>query len=168
MKIGFQFNLNGTNYIVCDIKKIEDKSYANICTDNNNPDYKIMEIIEDKNKIKLLEVKDEILLSKLITLFIKNEKGDTKMPEKYLPIGTVVMLKDGQKRIMITGFVCKENENEKIYDYCGCLFPEGVISPDKNLLFNHSQIVKIYHMGLNDEEEINFKEKLKEALKTQI
>ena len=168
MKIGFQFNLNGTNYIVCDIKKIENKTYANVCADKKNPDYKIMEIIKEENKIKLSEVKDKNLLSKLITLFINDEKGDTHMKEKYLPVGTVVMLKGGQKRVMITGFVCKENESNKIYDYCGCLFPEGFISPDKNLLFNHNQIEKIYHMGLNDEEEMKFKTKLKAALKTQI
>lgn len=41
--------------------------------------------------------------------------------KKYLPIGTVVMLKGGKKRIMITGFCCvNEEKNNKIYDYCGC------------------------------------------------
>ena len=34
---------------------------------------------------------------------------------KYLPIGTVVMLKGGKKRVMITGFCSMPNEeNNKI------------------------------------------------------
>ena len=85
--------------------------------------------------------------------------------DKYLPIGTVVMLKGGSKRIMITGFCCSDNKDTtKIYDYSGCLYPEGTISSDKVLLFYHNQIDKIYHLGLVDEEEKEFKSKLKEFL----
>ena len=85
--------------------------------------------------------------------------------QKYLPIGTVVMLKGGKKRLMITGFCVIANENnQKVYDYCGCVFPEGVIKPDRSFLFDHSQIEKIYHLGLNDDEEKDFKNKLNELL----
>ena len=36
---------------------------------------------------------------------------------KYLPIGTVVMLKGGTKRVMITGFcVMQESDKEKVWD----------------------------------------------------
>ena len=83
--------------------------------------------------------------------------------EKYLPVGTVVMLKEGKKRVMITGFCCtgdgKENTN-KIFDYTGCLYPEGFISSKKFLLFDHEQIDKIYFVGYKDDEEVKFKEKL--------
>lgn len=82
--------------------------------------------------------------------------------EKYLPIGTVVMLKGGTKRAMITGFASRtEKEPNKVFDYTGCLYPEGVISTNQVLLFDHNQIEKIYHIGLIDEEEKQFKEKLK-------
>ena len=85
--------------------------------------------------------------------------------EKYLPIGTVVMLKWGKKRAMIIGFCCSDNKDTtKVYDYSGCLYPEGTISSDKVLLFNHDQIDKIYHLGLVDEEEKEFKSKLQEFL----
>lgn len=85
--------------------------------------------------------------------------------EKYLPIGTVVMLKGGEKRLMITGFciVTEENKN-KVYDYLGCAYPEGIFNPKQGFMFDHNQIDKIYHMGLIDDEEKNFKVKLKEAL----
>ena len=85
--------------------------------------------------------------------------------EKYLPIGTVVMLKGGKKRAMITGFCAISQDNQdKIYDYSGCLYPEGFISSNQTLLFDHEQIEKVYHMGLIDDEEKNFKIKLKELL----
>ena len=85
--------------------------------------------------------------------------------EKFLPIGTVVMLKGGKKRAMITGFCCvDENNKEKVFDYSGCLYPEGVISAKQILLFDHEQIDKIYHLGLVDDEERNFKNKLNEMI----
>lgn len=86
--------------------------------------------------------------------------------EKYLPIGTVVMLKDGKKRVMITGFCTVPNDDkEKIYDYSGCLFPEGIITSEQTMVFNHDQIEKIYHLGLMDDEEKEFKNKLEQIMK---
>ena len=83
------------------------------------------------------------------------------MREKYLPIGTVVLLKGGKKRAMITGFCSVAQENqEKIYDYSGCVYPEGYLSSNQVCLFDHDQIDKIFFLGFEDEEEKAFKEKL--------
>ena len=61
--------------------------------------------------------------------------------KKYLPIGSVVLMKDAKKRVMITGYAVTSPETgNKVWDYIGCLYPEGVISPEKNLLFDHNQI----------------------------
>lgn len=85
--------------------------------------------------------------------------------EKFLPIGSVVLLKNAKKRIMVTGFAAKGKETgDKVFDYIGCLFPEGVISSDKNLLFNHDQIDKLYYIGYSDNDEKEFKQKLKEYI----
>lgn len=82
--------------------------------------------------------------------------------EKYLPVGTVVMLKGGKKRVMIIGFcTVMEEDKNKIYDYVGCLYPEGVLSSKETMLFNHDSIEKICYMGLSDEEEKDFKTRLK-------
>ena len=79
--------------------------------------------------------------------------------KKYLPIGTVVLLKGGQKRLMITGFCSIPKEDKtKIYDYTGCLNSEEVA------LFNHEQIEKVYFVGYKDEEEKQFKEKLNKLI----
>lgn len=84
---------------------------------------------------------------------------------KYLPIGTVVLLKNAKKKIMITGFAVKGKETgDKVYDYNGCLYPEGVISSDKNLMFDHNQIDKIYYMGFVSEEEKEFKTKFNKLI----
>lgn len=85
--------------------------------------------------------------------------------EKYLPVGTVVLLKNGKKRVMVTGFLATAPEtNGKMFDYMGCLYPEGVISSDKNLLFNHGQIDKVFHMGYVDEEWKEFETKVKDLV----
>ena len=89
-----------------------------------------------------------------------------EIKEKFLPIGTVVMLKGGSKRVMITGFCAIEGENEeKMWDYTGCLFPEGALSSDETCLFNHEQIEEVFYMGLEDDEEIQFEKSLKELIK---
>ena len=73
--------------------------------------------------------------------------------EKYLPIGTVVLLKDAQKKVMIIGYAIQgEETKDKIYDYLGCLYPEGVLSSDENLVFDHSGIEKIVFLGYSDDE----------------
>ena len=89
-----------------------------------------------------------------------------EIKEKYLPIGTVAMLKGGSKRVMITGFCAIDDNNKtKMWDYSGCMYPEGFLSSNQICLFDHEQIEKVYHMGLaDDEEEKKFKNKLVEFL----
>ena len=88
--------------------------------------------------------------------------------EKYLPIGTVVLLKGAEKRVMITGFCAaelKESEEAKIWDYSGCIYPEGFLNSEQICLFDHSQIVRIDHMGLIYDEEKTFKTELNGLIK---
>lgn len=88
------------------------------------------------------------------------------MRDKYLPIGTVVLLKGGKKRAMITGFCSVAQEDqEKIYDYSGCVYPEGYLSSNQVCLFDHDQIDKIFFLGYEDEEEKEFKDKLNQIVK---
>ena len=85
--------------------------------------------------------------------------------EKYLPVGTVCLLQNGSKKVMITGFCVKSPDTEdRVFDYIGCLYPEGVISSDQNLLFDHSQIAQVFYMGYDSDEEKEFKAKLKEVI----
>lgn len=44
------------------------------------------------------------------------------MEKEFLPVGSVVLLKGGTKRVMVTGFCSVDNDDTtKIYDYTGCL-----------------------------------------------
>ena len=57
------------------------------------------------------------------------------MNEKYLPIGSVVLLKNATKRLMVTGFLVSSKEfPEKVFDYSGCLYPEGIITSEQTAL----------------------------------
>ena len=85
--------------------------------------------------------------------------------EKFLPVGTVCLLQNGTKKVMITGFCIKSPDSgEKVFDYIGCLYPEGIISSDQNLLFDHNQISQIFFKGYMSDEETEFKSNLKELL----
>mgnify|MGYP003484963103 CR=1 FL=1 len=69
------------------------------------------------------------------------------MKEKFLPIGTVVLLKGGLKKIMITGLSSvSRDDSEKVYDYNGCIFPEGIME-NVFSLFDAEQIEEVLYMG---------------------
>ena len=85
--------------------------------------------------------------------------------EKYLPLGTVVLLEGGTKRVMITGFATASSDDpDLIYDYAGCMYPQGFITSNQTVLFDHDQIQKIYHFGLIDPEWVEFQDNLKKFL----
>jgi len=63
---------------------------------------------------------------------------------------------------MIIGYAAKGSKaGEKIYDYVGCLYPEGIINSEQNLLFDHDKISEIFYMGYGDKEWIEAEKKLK-------
>lgn len=87
--------------------------------------------------------------------------------EKYLPLGTVVLLEGGTKRVMITGFATASSDDpDLIYDYAGCMYPQGFITSNQTVLFDHDQIQKIYHFGLIDPEWVEFQDNLKKFLES--
>lgn len=81
--------------------------------------------------------------------------------DNFLPIGSVVLLKDGGKRLMITGYLQKEVKTGKVWDYCACAFPEGVLNAGEAIVFNDEQITNLFFMGLQDSECLAFHEALR-------
>ncbi|MBQ6497430.1 MAG: DUF4176 domain-containing protein [Bacilli bacterium] len=80
------------------------------------------------------------------------------MEEKFLPIGTVVILKGGRRELMIMSYCVmpdgqgydKNGEidvNGKMFDYGACFYPEGMLTSDQMFVFNHDQIEKICFKG---------------------
>ena len=75
------------------------------------------------------------------------------MENKYLPIGTICSLKNNNKKIMIISYFSLEyNGNVKMYDYKGCVYPEGLLLPAQTVSFNHEEIEKIEYVGFKNEQ----------------
>ncbi len=75
---------------------------------------------------------------------------------EFLPLGSVVLLKGTTKRLMIYGRKETHVESQKVFDYIGCLFPEGYIDDDFVFFFNRNQIGEVIYSGLTDAEEEDF------------
>lgn len=86
--------------------------------------------------------------------------------DKVLPIGTVVLLKGAEKRLMIVGYQrMNATDPNKVFDYCGCIYPEGFMTPSEAAVFDHDQIDRIIFMGFQNPAQIDFSEKLKNAIR---
>lgn len=80
-----------------------------------------------------------------------------------LPIGSVVLVGDSTKKVMIIG-VCQKSSDGRIFDYSGVVYPEGFLDPQKMFLFNNEQITQVYALGYQDAEQLAFKEKVDVAI----
>ena len=81
-----------------------------------------------------------------------------------LPIGSVVLLKGGKKRVMIYGRKQIREGEDKVWDYIACLYPEGNLGPDYTYVFDHKSIKKVFFIGFQDYEEIEYKKIIKQSL----
>lgn len=78
-----------------------------------------------------------------------------------LPIGSVVRLHDGEKRLMIIGIMQSDaSGNGKEYDYLGILYSEGHIGDQFQYLFNQEDIEEVIFRGFEDDERVEFLNKL--------
>ena len=91
----------------------------------------------------------------------KNVKGGIAL-KNLLPIGSVVLLKNGQKKVMVYGRKQIQSGTNTLWDYISCLYPEGNIDENHCFLFNHEDIDMIMFIGYQDEEEFKFQEVLNE------
>ena len=95
--------------------------------------------------------------------------------EKFLPIGTVVLLKGGKKELMIISYCIvpsgeaydkngKVEIGDKMFDYGGCVYPEGMITSDQLFAFNHDQIAKVVYKGYETDNQKEISKVLKGGL----
>lgn len=82
--------------------------------------------------------------------------------KEYLPIGSIVLLNNGTKRIMIYGRKQISMDTGEIYDYVACFYPEGNISQEYTFLFNNEDIREVLFRGFSDEENEEFLKVLEE------
>ena len=95
--------------------------------------------------------------------------------EKFLPIGTIVLLKGGKKELMIISYCIipagevydkngKVEVGDTMFDYGGCVYPEGMITSDQLFAFNHDQIDKVLYMGYETDKQKEISKVLKGGL----
>jgi len=83
--------------------------------------------------------------------------------KKLLPVGSVVLLKAAEKRLMVCGWMPQTEENGQ-FDYSGVFYPEGFIDSTQIFVFNHEDIIKIDYIGLMDAEFQMFTKRLSDEL----
>lgn len=87
--------------------------------------------------------------------------------EKFLPIGTVVLLKNNPKKLMISSYLIfstgENSESNKMFDYGACPFPEGIIDSQYAVGFNHDDILEVVHLGLEDDDQRKLNEILNKS-----
>jgi hypothetical protein len=85
---------------------------------------------------------------------IKSVKGVFMVD--FLPLGSIVILENGEKKIMIYGRKQIATANGERFDYVACLYPEGNIGDEYTYLFNHSDIREVVFRGYVDSENDEF------------
>lgn len=86
------------------------------------------------------------------------------MYKNLLPVGSIVLLKGGEKRLMICGRVVCMAGRDEIYDYVACRYPEGVGRSDDMTFFNRDAIEDVFFIGFQDKEEMNYRHGLLDTL----
>lgn len=90
--------------------------------------------------------------------------------KNLLPIGSVVVLKDGEQKLMIYG-IAQIDGNQglfrkpKHFDYVSVPYPQGNMGPGSIFLFNHDDIEEVFFRGYEDEERKNFLKEMEKNIK---
>ena len=79
-----------------------------------------------------------------------------------VPIGSVVLLNEAEKKLMIIGIL--QRNGEEVFDYVGCPYPEGLLDSENLFLFNHKDIAEISYLGFDNIERQIFIKKLETEL----
>ena len=68
----------------------------------------------------------------------------TQQQQQLLPNGSIVILKEGEKKLVIYGRKqILALEQPQLFDYLACPYPEGYVSPEFAYVFNHEDIQEI-------------------------
>jgi len=76
---------------------------------------------------------------------------EIKILEKYMPLGSIVILKNSIKKMMIVarGVVSGSDKEKQVYDYGAIFYPEGIIN-DRIIFINQQDISKVIFEGYTD------------------
>lgn len=85
----------------------------------------------------------------------------------FLPLGSIVVVRGAIRKTMIIsrGVAANVDGQTKVFDYAGCVYPEGLVS-EKVGYFNHQDIARVVFEGFSDEDNQVMVENIHEWLKT--
>ena len=86
------------------------------------------------------------------------------MYKNMLPIGSVVRISGAVRLLMICGRIVGRGEDDTLYDYVGCIYPEGVVDSESMFFFNRDAIEQVLFIGFQNEEELQFKSEILDNL----
>lgn len=72
----------------------------------------------------------------------------------YLPLGSVVYLRKGYKKVLIIarGVIVNYEDDQMIFDYGAVQYPEGLMG-DEIAYFQHESIDKVVFKGFSDDDD---------------
>ena len=74
-----------------------------------------------------------------------------------LPVGSVVLLKDATKKLVIMGILQVNPLENKVYDYLAVPYPEGYIDSETMFLFFHKDVETVDYIGYVNAESQTFR-----------
>ncbi|MBQ1880347.1 MAG: DUF4176 domain-containing protein [Lachnospiraceae bacterium] len=81
-----------------------------------------------------------------------------------LPCGSIVKLAGGERHVMICGRVVFAAGDDHVYDYTGCLYPEGITAENKMIFFDREAIERILFVGFQDRQELEYRTQILDSL----
>ena len=99
----------------------------------------------------------------MIPILTYNQE-EKDMYKDLLPIGSIVILKGGNVKLMITGRILSDDKEQNIYDYVGCIYPIGITAEDDQYFFNRDGIERVLFIGYQDEDELTLKKEVFDKL----
>lgn len=87
-----------------------------------------------------------------------------KNVKDLMPIGSVVRLKEAEKKLMIIGIKQLNEEKGTVKDYIGVMYPEGYLSKEVFFTFDQEDIEETFFEGYRSEEQQAFLAQVSEVL----
>lgn len=91
------------------------------------------------------------------------------MNSELLPLGTVVKVKNVEKKAFIVGFLGKDSAApEKTYDYICYTYPEGFMNRDFTIMLNREDVESVCYNGYVTSESQELGEKINEYINNNL
>ena len=73
----------------------------------------------------------------------------------WMPIGSVVRMREAQRLVMVAAYMPIDGVSGKAWDYAGYPYPEGMQDPSE-VFFERADIEELYQLGFCDAEGMAF------------